>query len=361
MDTNAKGKVNGMERRIRKPNITETCLVLICIFMVGFVLSRAERVAIPLMLAFLLTLALYPVVKAGEPYKIRPIIMVFVIMFCFFAVFVPLGVFLNARLQMTLMRLPSYYGKLVEIGRGLLHQYQIPTAFLDTFNWYNTIGRYLSGMPRFLMSWFGYFTMVMVFLIFMLLEAPYMNNRLLLAFKGEGGEAVTRIADTVVMQISKYLRTLAIISFVTAALVWGALYIIRVDFALTWAVLAFFLNFIPTVGSIVASIPPILVALVQYYPSPTPAVLTLLLLSAIQFGIGNLVTPKVMGDALDLSPVIILVSLMFWGGIWGVVGALLSVPIAVMIKIICENIRQLSFIAVLMSSAKDRLPEEPQE
>ena len=360
MDTNAKGKVNGMERRIRKPSVTEICLVLISIFMVGFVLSRAERLAIPLMLAFLLTLALYPVVKVGEPYKIPPSVMIFVIMVCFFAVFVPLGIFLNARLQITIARLPAYYGKLVELGRGLLQQYQIPTAFLDTFNWYNTVGRYLSGMPRFLMNWFSYFTMVMVFLIFMLLEAPYMNNRLQQAFKGQGGEAVTRVADTIVTQISKYLRTLAIISFITAALVWWALYILRVDFALTWAVLAFFLNFIPTVGSIVASIPPILVALVQFYPSLSPAVLTLLALLTIQFTIGNIVTPKVMGDALDLSPVIILVSLMFWGGIWGMTGALLSVPIAVMIKMICENVRQLAFVAVLISSSKHRLPDETQ-
>jgi len=360
MDFNAREKVNGVEKRIRKPSVTESCLVIITIFMVGFVLSRAEQLAIPLMLAFILTLALYPVVKVGQPYKISPSVMVFVIMVFFCAVFVPLGVFLNARLQVTLMRLPSYYRNLLEISRGLLHQYQIPSAFLDDFNWFNTIGRYLSGMPRFLMSWLGYFTMVMVFLIFMLLEAPYMENRLHLAFKGEGGEAVTRVSDTIVMQISKYLRTLAVISFVTAAFVYGALYLLGVDFALTWAILAFFLNFIPTVGSIIASIPPILVAIVQHYPSLTHAVLTLLLLSAIQFGIGNIVTPKVMGDALDLSPVIILVSLMFWGGIWGVVGALLSVPIAVMIKIICENIQQLSFIAVLMSSSKHRLPDEPQ-
>ena len=358
MDANPTGKVPKMEKRIRKPSVTETCLVLISIFMVGFVLSRAERVAIPLTLAFILTLALYPVVKAGEPYKIPPLIMVFVILICFFGVFVPLGVFLNARLQITLMRLPAYYGKLVEIGRGLLQKYQIPSTFLDTFNWYNTIGRYLSGMPKFLMNWLSYFTMVMVFLIFMLLEAPFMNNRLHRAFTGEGGEAVTRIADTIVMQISKYLRTLAVISFITGAFVWGALYILRVDFALTWAVVAFLLNFIPTVGSIVASIPPILVALVQYYPSLSPAVLTLLALLAIQFTIGNIVTPQVMGDALDLSPVIILVSLMFWGGLWGVVGALLSVPIAVMIKIICENVQSLSFLAILMSSTKHPIPDE---
>ena len=347
-----------MEKRIRKPSVTETCLVLICVFMVGFVLSRADRVAIPLTLAFLLTLALYPVVKAGQPLKIPPFIMISVVMVCFFAVFVPLGVFLNSRLQSTIVTLPLYYSRLVRLGREILDQYQIPSEFLNTINWYNTIGRYLSGMPRFLMSWLSNLVMITVFLIFMLMEAPYMENRLRKAFKGTGGETVTRVSETIAMQISKYLRTLAVISIITGIMVWGALYLIRVDFALTWAVAAVLLNFIPTLGSIIASIPPILVAIVQYYPSISPALLTMIALLAIQFTIGNLVTPKVMGDALDISPVVLLVSLLFWGGIWGPVGALLSVPIMVMIRIICENIPPLSFVAVLISSPKSRRPDE---
>jgi len=357
METDAGGSFK-MEKRIRKPSVTEACLVLISVFMVGFVLSRAERVAIPLMLAFILTLLLYPVVKAGLPYKIPPFIMIFVILVCFFGVFVPMGIFFNAKIQSTIVMLPGYYGRLVGLGRSLFEEYKIPQAFWDSINWYNTIGRYLSGMPRFLFSWFANLVMVMVFLIFMLLEAPHTDNRLRRAFKGDGGEAVSRIADTIVGQISKYLRMLAIISFVTGVLVYGALYVLRVEFALMWAVLAFLLNFIPWVGSIVACIPPILVALVQYYPSISPALLTLIVLLTIQSTLGNIVTPKVMGDTLDLSPIIILVSLMFWGGIWGVTGALLAVPIAVMIKIICENIRPLDFVAILMSSAKHRLPDD---
>jgi predicted PurR-regulated permease PerM len=345
-----------MGKTIRKPSVTEICLVLLTIFAVGFILSRAERVAIPLTLAFILTLLLYPVVQAGEPYRIPPIIMVIVILVCFFAVFVPLGIFLNARLQNTLAILPVYHSKLVGIGRTLLQKYQVPSAFWVSINWYNTVGKYMEGMTGFLLSWLGNLVMVMVFLIFMLLEAPYMDNRLLRAFKDENGRIVTRVTDSIVSQISKYLRTLAIISLSTGACVWGALSLIKVEFALTWGVMAFVLNFVPTVGSIAASIPPILVAVVQYYPDPVPALLTLLALLAIQFTIGNILTPKIMGDTLDISPVIILVSLMFWGLIWGVTGALLSVPILVILKIICENIESLHFLVVLMSSAK-KAPE----
>jgi predicted PurR-regulated permease PerM len=125
-----------------------------------------------------------------------------------------------------------------------------------------------------------------------------------------------------------------------------------VDFAVTWGALAFFLNFIPTVGSIVASIPPVLLALVQFYPSLWPAIITLLAVTTIQMGMGNALAPKVMGDQLNLSPVVVLLSLLFWGWLWGIVGALISIPIAAAIKIVCENIKTLHPISVMMGSGK---------
>jgi predicted PurR-regulated permease PerM len=125
-----------------------------------------------------------------------------------------------------------------------------------------------------------------------------------------------------------------------------------VDFPVTWGALAFFLNFIPTVGSIVASIPPILLALVQFYPSIWPGVVTLIAVVTIQLGMGNALAPKIMGDQLNLSPVVVLLSLLFWGWLWGVVGALISIPIAAAIKIVCENIETLHPISVMMGSGK---------
>jgi predicted PurR-regulated permease PerM len=128
--------------------------------------------------------------------------------------------------------------------------------------------------------------------------------------------------------------------------------LIGVDFAVTWGALAFFLNFIPTVGSIAASFPPIILALVQYYPTLWPCVITLISILTIQLGMGNGIAPKVLGDQLNLSPVVILLSLLFWGWLWGVVGALLSVPITAALKIVCENIEPLQPISVMMGSGK---------
>ena len=150
-------------------------------------------------------------------------------------------------------------------------------------------------------------------------------------------------------QIGKYLALQFFISLATGLCVWLALIILGVDFPVTWGALAFFLNFIPTVGSIAASIPPILVALVQF-PSFWPAVFTLIVLLVIQMTIGNIISPKIMGDRLHLSPMVVLVSLVFWGWLWGL-WALCSVPIASAIKIVCENIEALRPISVMMDPA----------
>ena len=342
-----------MEIKRRQPTVLETCVFLLTILAFGLVLSKAAQVAIPFMLAFLFAMLFAPFIRWGLRYRIPALIMVFVVLACLLAVFIPLGFFLNSRMQGVIDVLPGYYGKLVDIGRSVLDEYNIPKEFWVQVNWYNTIGRYVSGMTGFMLNWLGSMAMVLVFLVFMLLEVPYVDNRILMAFEGEKGEKISRVAQKIVTQISKYLRTLAVISFATGLCVWGALSVLGIDFALTWGVLAFFLNFIPTIGSIAASIPPILFAIVQFYPDWVPAALTLLSLLCIQFTIGNIMTPKIMGDALDLSPVVILISLLFWGLIWRISGALLSVPIAVMIKIICENIPPLHFFAVMISSARD--------
>jgi len=172
------------------------------------------------------------------------------------------------------------------------------------------------------------------------------------SFSQDKANQLSQITFSITAQIRRYLSLQFLISSVTGFMVWLALTLIGVDFAITWGALAFFMNFIPTVGSIVASIPPILLALVQFYPSFWPGIITLIALLTIQLGIGNGIAPKVLGDQLNLSPVVILLSLLFWGWLWGIVGALLSVPITAALKIVCENIAPLQPISVMMGSGK---------
>jgi predicted PurR-regulated permease PerM len=105
-----------------------------------------------------------------------------------------------------------------------------------------------------------------------------------------------------------------------------------------------------------------MMAMLQFSPGYFQPILVLVLVTTIQFSIGNLVTPKLVGDRLGLSPVVILLSLLLWGTIWGIPGAILSVPIAAIIKIACENFESLKPIAVMIGSGKIKpLPPVPAE
>ena len=346
----------------KKYNVVESCVMALTIISVGFVLSKIAQVAIPLMLAFLISLVLAPLMEFGIKRRIPSSLMAVFVLLMIAAVFFPLGLFLASRTQGILDVLPGYHNQLLKMGESFLDSMNIPRDFLTTFNWQNTIGRYISGMTSFLLDWVNTSLMVTIFLLFMLMEYPNIEMRLNMAFRGEKGDLIRSIVRKIVFQISSYLRTLTIISFITGLCVWAVLQVIGVNFPLTWGVFAFIFNFIPNIGSILASIPPILVALVQFYPDWVPVLLTFLSLTVIQFTLGNIITPKVMGDALGLSPIVILISLLFWGLIWGFSGALLAVPLTVVFKISCENIPQLHFISVLISSnPRDNSKKNKQE
>jgi predicted PurR-regulated permease PerM len=197
--------------------------------------------------------------------------------------------------------------------------------------------------------------LVLIFTAFMLAEQRGFARKLAAAFPSPVATRISRVIGGITQQVSRYLLLQFLISAATGLCVWIALWAIGVEFALTWGVLAFVLNFIPTIGSIVASIPPVVIALAQYAPdSYWPAVATLIALLAIQMTIGNVISPRLMGDHLNLSPVAVLVSLLFWAWLWGPGGALLSVPVTAAVKIVCDNIQPLSPIGVLLGAGPRR-------
>lgn len=137
-------------------------------------------------------------------------------------------------------------------------------------------------------------------------------------------------------QVQQYVLTKFLTSLLSGITVGIILWIFRVDFLIVWATLAFLLNFIPVVGSIIAVILPSLMALVQFESVPY-ALLIALIIIILQNIIGNYVEPKILGNKLGLNPLVILLSLLLWGYIWGIVGVLLSIPLTAIIKIIISR------------------------
>ena len=149
-------------------------------------------------------------------------------------------------------------------------------------------------------------------------------------------------------QIRKYLGVKVLTSTTTGVFTYIILSFLGLDLAFLFGFLAFILNFIPTIGSVVAVFLPLPIAFFQY-DSFFSIIMVLSLPGAVQMTIGNFIEPKIMGDKLDIHPVAVLMALMFWTLIWGVVGAFLAVPITVVLKIILNKIEGGSYISRLMA------------
>ena len=166
--------------------------------------------------------------------------------------------------------------------------------------------------------------------------------------------SIQKTFEEITDQVQKYIVTKFFISL-TAAIIEGlAIWIFGVDFVIVWAVLIFLLNFIPNIGSLIALTLPCLMALVQFGSLPL-ALLLAGILFVLDTIMGNIVEPKVFGDRLGLNPLVILLSLLLWGYVWGIAGALLSVPLTAIIKIIISksDSPNLIFINNLMSTGPD--------
>ncbi len=147
--------------------------------------------------------------------------------------------------------------------------------------------------------------------------------------------------------ILKYLKVKTIVSLTTGIGFWLICTIFGIDFAPFWGFLAFILNFIPTFGSIVASIPPILMGLIQL-PGTGSIIFFIVCLSLIQVIMGNIIEPKIMGTSLSLNMATIIIGLLFWGYLWGVSGMILSVPLMVLIKVILTQFPDTQLIVRMM-------------
>ena len=198
------------------------------------------------------------------------------------------------------------------------------------------------------------FLLVILTMIFILIEAAGFSAKLQAAF-GDAGAKVSQLS-TVMTQVHHYLMIKTAISFVTGLVLGLWVWIWGVDFPILWGLLAFLLNYIPNIGSILAAVPPVLVGLIQPGGSVGLSLAVASGYIAVNLVLGNFVEPRVMGQRLGLSTLVVFVSLVFWGWIWGGVGMLLSVPLTMVVKILMQNSKELRWVAVLLDKSPNELP-----
>jgi predicted PurR-regulated permease PerM len=192
--------------------------------------------------------------------------------------------------------------------------------------------------------------LVALIAVFLLLESLHFGERLAAALGRE--DALGRYGR-ITREVQRYLAIKTAVGLATGTLAGLWLWILGVDFPLFWGFATFLLHFIPNLGSVVAGALPALLALVQL--GPRQALLVVLGFLALNMVLGNVVEPGLMGRRLGLSPVVVLVSLLFWGFVWGLAGTFLAVPLTMVLKILFENTASLRWLALLM----DPHPQPP--
>ncbi len=208
------------------------------------------------------------------------------------------------------------------------------------------INSVIQGFASFLSS----SLMVFVYLLFILLEEKSFTKKFPLLFSSKQKEKeISNIMKKIYSKIEVYVSVKLFTSFLTAILVYPIMKFVNLDFALFWAILTFLLNFIPTVGSIISTIFPLLLALLQFNGDLIAFSIVSVGTIAVQLIIGNIVDPKIMGKRLNLSPLVLILSLVIWGSIWGIVGMFLCVPIMIILTIILLQIPSTKKFAILLT------------
>lgn len=198
--------------------------------------------------------------------------------------------------------------------------------------------------------------LIILFVGFLFAERVWFNTKLenLMADRTQA-QRVTRIIGSIIRRVNRYLLVKGLISTVTGFLIFLIMSVFNLQFAVAMGLLTFVLNFIPSVGSIIATLIVTLVAYIQV-PEPQTAVLIFVLAGMTQFLLGNVIDPMLMGKTLRLSSFGIIISLAFWGAVWGIPGMFLAVPFMVAVMIVCSHIPAARPVAVLLS--REGLPEE---
>ncbi|WP_340110887.1 AI-2E family transporter [Maribellus mangrovi] len=246
--------------------------------------------------------------------------------------------------------LPKYEANVKQVTNSINERFDIDLKnLLGDYSEDINFGSILSSIFSTLTGLFGNAFTVLLYLVFLLLEEPIFPKKLRAMYPDQKRyKHVTDLVNKIDHSIGNYVALKTLTSLMTGFLSYFALYFIGIDAPIFWAFLIFVLNFIPTIGSLIATLFPTLFAVLQF-GDLTPGILVLAIVGVIQMIIGNAVEPRLMGNSLNISPLVVFLTLAAWGAIWGISGMLLSVPITVILILIMSEFPGTQPIAILLS------------
>ncbi len=325
-------------------------------------LKAAGDIAVPFLLAaFIATIAATPM-RWLERRGLPDWLAITLVMATIFVLLLGIGALVVQSANAFTAKLPFYQERLTAIFTGAV-AWLAPLGIelsrdliIENFNpgtAFTLAGDALAGLGGTLSNSF----LILLTVIFILAEASSFPKKLkeILKRPEDSMPYFVRFAENV----NRYMAIKSTMSLATGVAVTIFLTLLGVDFPILWGILAFLLNFVPNIGSIIAAVPPVLLALVQL--GPLPALLALLGYVALNIGLGNFVEPRFMGRGLGLSTLVVFLSLVLWGWLFGPVGMLLAVPLTMTVKIALEANPSTFWLAVLLGPANEAEAAEPPE
>lgn len=336
-------------------------LGIVAVFIIGVTLEILAPVIIPLVIAAFLSYLFKPLVLFLQKRNVPTFLSLTLVFVLIGGVLFGFSAVIFASVESFVAEAPKYQDRIDQLVGSLFasaetigEQIGVPIGEVEWQSLLNVsmlTGLLGSGLGT-TVGFAGNVILVLLYLAFMLAATGNFTAKIRKGVRRGGSEKIGTIAGRIDTQVRRYLLTKTLLSLAAATITTIVLLAFGVPFALFWGFLTFLMSYIPNVGSLISQILPVLMALLHFDSIVTPIII-LAILFGIETIIGRIVEPKVMSYSLDLSPLVVLVALIFWSWLWGIVGAVLAVPMTAVLKIILENIDELKPIASLMGDGTD--------
>lgn len=325
-----------------------------------FILIVAKEILIPIILAFVIWFIMKEVNRLLKKIKIGkrslPNVLTHALSFVFITYL--LSIFVTLLIESTqnfIIILPEYQANLQDMIKYLSDYLgedigSLLQDWIESIDIEKLFSIVLSGLYSILSNG----ALIMLYTIFIMLDSSVFRTKLRAAYpENDRFLKISTVIDRINDSLSEYIVLKTLVSLMTAVLSYIIFLILGLDFAIFLSLIIFIFNFIPSIGSIIATIFPVIIAVLQFGDWLT-VLLVLLLIGGIQVTVGNVVEPKIFGDRLNVSALTVIIALSVWGAIWGVAGMLLSVPLTIIMIIIFNQFPETRRISILLQTYSNR-------
>jgi AI-2 transport protein TqsA len=320
-------------------------LILAGFCLAVFFMRELRTIIIPLVLAVFFTFMFSPVINFLNNKKLPNILIILFLLIIVSVVLFLLGTIVYASITSFVSEFPKYQEKLVIAFQTIMMQLKIPMEdaqyfFLEKVNWYELANRI--SLQKFITATMGTFLdfivsliLVILIMLFIVAERKNLEERMEALMLNYKTKTSPEIIPEIKRKIQTYIFRKTVISFGTAVSAMIIASFFKLDFIIIIGLITFLLNFIPSIGSFIATLFPLLIYLLQY-GLDGKFLLISILLTASQFLFGNILDPRYLGQGLKLSPLFIIISLFFWHWLWGPIGMIICVPLQSILALILQ-------------------------